>query len=779
MIKTLCVIIAPALLFAVSAAAQTAGSSSVAGTVTDSSNLVMPRATVALINDATGEERNAVTNQIGEFVFPAIVPGTYTVRVRAEGFRPLESRGNVVTSSSRLALGTLQLQVGGVTESVSVSAQAQQVQTDSSDKSELVDLKELQEVAIRGKDPMSFLGTMPGVQKGVDPDYLGGRFGSSIPSFQGLPVATNDMMSDGVNGGDSGGGSVYAATVNLDGVSEVHVLMGNYNAEYGRAGGTMINMITKSGGKDYHGSAWYYKRHEEFNANNYFNNLNGITKPIYRFNILGGSIGGPVRLPKLNTKDKLFFFQLFERGEVKNAVGLERWTMPTALERSGNFTQSFNGNNLIVVKDPVTGQPFPGNIIPQNRANPYSLAEENILPLPNINGNGYNYVYQEPFVNQPRTSTTTRVDYRPTTQDTFSVTYKYWTANLQGIHFSSSPSPWNWVFGEYAFLASQGTVSWTRIISSHVVNELFAGGMHDAEQSPPVGPNCTQSGCGQWNPAKRQYHAPLDQLGQFNSTWNPLNFVPQATYGGIPTGFTAAASTFDGREPLTGYDANITASDNLTYTYGPHTFKAGIWFEHYRNGQAASSNFSGIIDFGQNSLDPTNTGYAFANAYVGHFNQYTEDLGRGQDNSSRNVQAAFLQDTWKVNRKLTMDIGLRVYYRDYWPLQSSGVASALVMSRYDPTWGGNPPVLYRPTTNNGQRVAVNPLTGAFYPQTYIGNIVPGTGNTCNNLSNANPCKLNGIVLQNDTSYEPGRGFRDDPGPQWDPRIGIAYDPFGD
>jgi hypothetical protein len=109
--------------------------------------------------------------------------------------------------------------------------------------------------------------------------------------------------------------------------------------------------------------------------------------------------------------------------------------------------------------------------------------------------------------------------------------------------------------------------------------------------------------------------------------------VSGASYGGIPTSFSAAAVSFDGREPLSGYDSNLAGKDDSTYTYGPHTFKAGFFFEHSRFGQTATSNFSGNADFGQNSLDPTNTGYAFANAYVGHFNQYTEDLGRGPDNA--------------------------------------------------------------------------------------------------------------------------------------------------
>jgi TonB dependent receptor len=307
---------------------------------------------------------------------------------------------------------------------------------------------------------------------------------------------------------------------------------------------------------------------------------------------------------------------------------------------------------------------------------------------------------------------------------------------------------------------------------------MFIGGLHDAEQSPPIGPDCIQNGCGQYNAMKRVNHGALASLAQFNNNGNPYNFVPKATYGGIPTSFSAAATSYDNRTPLTGYDANLTGTDNLTYIYGPHTFKAGYFYEHSRFGQTAASNFAGTIDFGQNSQDPTNTGYAFANAYIGHFNQYTEDLGRVQDNASRNLQAVYAQDTWKITRKLTLDIGLRVY-RDPWPLQSSGASSAFVPQRYDPKWGGAPPVLFFPALNNGQRVAINPLTGAFAPVTYIGNIVPGTGNTCLNLSNQNPCKLNGIVVQNDTSYEPSRGFRDPVGPQFDPRLGLAWDPFGD
>jgi len=774
--KTLASLLVIALLLAISATAQT-GSSSFAGTVVDSTNRVVPGASVTLVNEGSGEQRTAITNDTGEFVFPAISPGTYTVKITASGFRAFEGKGNVVVSSTRFTIGTVQLEVGAVSESVQVTAQGAQVQTDSSDKSELVDQKELQQISIRGRDPISFLGLLPGTVQGQNPNFLGASYGSTIPNFQGLTTNTNVMMADGVNGGYSQGGGIYAATVNMDGIAEVHVLMNNYNAEYGRSGGTIINLITKSGGREYHGSGWLYKQHEQFNANNFFNNASGIGKPLNRTQTIGGDIGGPANfVPKM--RDKLFFFVLFEDMRLKTPQPLERWTMPTALERTGDFSKSFNGSNLISVKDPLTGQAFPGNVIPASRVNPYGLAEMNILPLPNYAGSGFNYLYQEPFLNQPRQSQTVRVDYRPTIKDVISVTYKGWGADMSGIHVAAAASKWGLAYMTYAFAAIQGTMSWTRIINSHMVNELFVGGMHDVEQSPPVGPDCTTNGCGQYNPLKRQYRGALQQLGQFNNTWNPYNYVPLSSYGGIPTSFSAAAISFDGREPLSGYDTNGTFKDDLTYTYGPHTFKVGFFFEHSRFGQTATSNFSGNVDFGQNSLDPLNTGYAFSNAYIGHFNQYTEDLGRGQDNTRHRIQAWYAQDTWKLTHNLTLDIGMRIY-RDPWPLQSDGVASIFATSRFDPSWGGNPPVLYAPAFNaSNQRVAVNPVTGVFYPQSYIGNIAPGTGNTCLNLSDTNPCHLNGIVVQNDPSYEKSLGFRDPVGPQFDPRIGIAWDPFG-
>ena len=250
----------------------------------------------------------------------------------------------------------------------------------NSENGAVLDSKQLSMVSIRGRDPVSLLRILPGVTQGFDNEFAGGFYGTNMPNFQGLSTNATTIMSDGVNGGDGGAGGVFSATTNIDAIAEVKVQMSNYTAEYGRSGGAQINLITKGGGREYHGTGYWYKRHEMFNANAFFRNRDGVAKQIYRFQTLGGTIGGPVknyRIPIINRGgDKMFFFYSYDNTQIKEPVALERWTMPTVLERQGNFSQSndLNGRQ-IVVRDPNNNnQPFPGNIflplVPTNMASP-------------------------------------------------------------------------------------------------------------------------------------------------------------------------------------------------------------------------------------------------------------------------------------------------------------------------------------------------------------------------------------------------------------------------
>lgn len=744
---------------------------SLSGTLVDSSGQVLVGAQVIVTSERTGETRSSATNDVGDFVFAALVPGPYTLKVQSAGFRPVERTNINVSPSARLALGTIQLEIGTVTESISVQAQGATVQTGNSENGAILDSRQLQMVSIRGRDPISLLRILPGVTQGFDNEFAGGFFGTNVPNMQGLNNSTTTIMSDGVNGGDGGAGGVFSASVNIDAVQEVKVQLGNYTAEYGRAGGAMINIITKGGTREFHGSGYWFKRHEMFNANAFFRNRDGIAKQIYRFETLGGTIGGPVKLkiPRINPGgDKLFFFYSYDNTRIREPVAIERWTFPTLLERRGNFSQSNDLNNrLIPVRDPQANAPFPGNVVPASLANPYGVAMMNIFPEPNFNGQGFNYLYQEGSLGRPRNQHLFRIDLQPTNKDSIGFRGSAWNADTVGHHVAGGSSPWGLVRHHYTFTSRQINANYTRIITPNLVNEMFAGFFISTEDGRL--PNDEEL-----SRIQRQNRG-LSGLGQFVPQYNPLNIIPRATFGGVPGTFSIAAINYDGRLPLWGSDSNLTTTNNLTYTRGAHTFKFGGYRESSRFGQARSGTFGGQFDFGQDVNDPLNTGYAFANAFTGHFRQYTESLGRPAQFARRNIWAVFAQDTWKVRKGLTIDIGVRTYWAP-WALQSNGEGSAFSIERYD---ASRRPALFRPIGTPQGRRAVNPLNGEILPQTFIGAIVPGTGDSCTIITATEPCKLNGVVVQNDKSYIPGYGGFRDPLPlQWDPRLGIAWDPFG-
>lgn len=626
-------------------------------------------------------------------------------------------------------------EVGSVTESITVRAAGSVVQTGNSENGSVISSKQMETMAVRGRDPISMLRILPGVTQGFDPEFNGGFFGTSMPNFQGLSTNATTIMADGVNGGDGGAGGVFSATVNKDAISEVKVPMSNYTAEYGRSGGALINIITKGGGKDFHGTGYWYKRHEALNANAFFLNLNGVPKQLYRFQNLGATVGGPVKLPIpiINRGgDKMFFFYSYDNNQIKQHL------------------------------------PFPNNIIPSNRANPFGVAIMNIFPAPNVNAVGYNYLYQEESLDRPRNQHLFRFDLRPTEKDTISVKGSTWHADTVGYHVAGGSSPWGLVRQHYEFTGDQLTLNYTRVLTPRLVNEAFIGFFIDTEDGKTPNDQETQR-------LQRQ-HRGLAGLGQFVPQFNPFNVIPKATFGGIPASYSAASIGYDNRFPLFGADSNLTITETLTYSRGTHTYKLGAYRENSRFGQARSSLFAGQFDFGQDVNDPLTTGYAFSNAFTGHFARYTEGLGRPAQFARKNTWAWFAQDTWKIAKNLTMDIGLRMYWSP-WALQSNPEAPAFSFERYDPK---KTPTLFRPIATPEGRRAVNPLTGAILPQTYIGAIAPGTGDTCTTAITPNsPCQLNGVVVQIDPDFVKGYGGFRDPLPfQYDPRLGISWDPFG-
>jgi hypothetical protein len=407
-----------ALFFAVAGHAQTI-SGTLLGTVTDPSGNVIPRANVFAISESTGDQRTAVTDPTGSFSFPSLLPGIYTVKVEAQGFRTLEKKNNKLTANERVSVGNMQMSIGSVSESISVAAEGERVQIASSESSSLLTSRQIDTIAQKGRVLYNYLLLVPGVSTNAGGADAASGF-LTLPHAGGLPNTMMTMSVDGMQGQDNGSSQLFQTNVAPDAVEEIKVLMNNYQAEYGRNGGATVNVITKSGTREFHGSLYWFKRHEMFNANSFFNNRSGLVKGKYRFNTKGATIGGPVMIPKLfnTSRQKLFFFYNFDSNPSTSTPATPaRQTLPTAEERAGNFSNSLNpGGTLIAVRDPLTNANFPGNIIPASRINKNGLALLNTMPLPNqlnraISSGTFNNEFLNVVPNE-RDQHLFRIDYR-------------------------------------------------------------------------------------------------------------------------------------------------------------------------------------------------------------------------------------------------------------------------------------------------------------------------------------------------------------------------------
>jgi hypothetical protein len=753
----------------------------VSGTVVDSTGNAIAGASVTLINERTKDSRTASSNESGDFRFNAVTPGNYTIKVEQKGFSTFQRQGNVLTATEHLGVGQLTLKIGELTETVTTVAEGAPVQTESTEHSALISSKQIELVSIRGRDVTALLRVLPGVSYQGQSESAGNGFGSGIPNIQGGRNTWNTLNVDGLRGNDLGSPSTFSSTVNFDAIGEVKVLLNSYQAEYAGNSSANVNIITKSGTREYHGGGYWYKRHEQFNAQSFFNNLNKVTKPRYRFSTLGATIGGPVWLPKIGdkVKDKLFFFYSFEDSQTLNPQALRTVTVPTAAERSGDFSKSFIGLNAsgqpnpVFIRDPLkTGNCtatdktacFDNNIIPANRINKNGQALLSVLPQPNaldlnITRGNYNYTFQE-SIKIPKRQHLFRTDYKPSEKNSFYVRGSTWFADNQGIAVPAGTANWGLAGLHYTYTDNGITGNWTRVFSPQLVNEATLGVRHGVEKGPPL--NDAEL-------AKLQRKTYGYTLGQFFPGINPLGIIPSVTFNNITN---AANITYDGRTPLRGADTLITFNDTISLIKGAHALKAGFYVERARNYEGATSTFAGNFVFQNDANNPLNSGYSYANAALGNFQQYTESSTRPSGEGRQSIAEWFVQDSWKATRHLTIEGGIRFAWFNQW-YQSTVNAAAFSLERYDRT---KAPRLFEPacasapaagaTCSAANRRARNPINGQLLPAVFIGGFVPGSGNP-----------YNGMVLGSDESYP--RGFRDQQPPQVQPRLGFAWDVKGD
>jgi hypothetical protein len=747
-----------ALCAATPARAQDTGA--VFGTMIDSSGQVVPGATVTLTNEATGAARTTVSTPRGEFAFRLVPPGRYTVKVELSGFRTYERRNTVVEASAQLDLGQLTLDVGAVSEVVTVEASGTTVETRNTNYTGLLTSTQIAQIQTKGRDVMNLLRLLPGVSYEDEIDAMGESFGSRVPHVAGQRQHWNQVTVDGLNGNELSGTSRFASATNLDAIAEVKVLLGSYKAEDGRSGGSNIKIITKSGGQTYHGSAYYYGRRDAWNANTWENRQAGLPTPDYHYDTYGVSLGGPAKIPGLFNEDgqkHLFFFYSMETPREQRYGALRRYMMPTAAERRGDFSQTYDTNGrLIVITDPQTGQPFPGNVVPPDRIDSNGQALLNVLPLPNaldlsLTAGTYNFIRQE-TPDKPRWNHIGNMDWTRTPSDSYYVKFNTFTSVQKGSEITAGPERWGFFNGTYDFGNQFVVVGNRHIFSNTMVNELYGGVRRQTEGFG------TATG------------ADLDRLqrasvgfnvGQFHPELNPLGLLPQVRLGFNSNGNRETRFSYDQRLGETDHDWLMSATENLTWLKGNHTIKTGAYLEYMRNNEARGGLWMGQFDFRRSTSNPLDTNYTFSNLLLGVFQNYTEvDAYRSTRN--RHWQAEwYAQDTWRPQPRLTVDYGMRfLWYTPYW--QANGRTSEFVPALYDPS---QTPRFYYPARINGRNVALDRVTGEVLDQVYVGTFVPGSGDLAN-----------GMVTADNPDFP--RGFRDREPPLLEPRIGLAYDLFG-
>ncbi len=761
-------------LIAVSAMLFGQSDGSIAGLVIDSSGSTVPAAAVTIVNSGSGIATKAMTSETGAFVFPLVQPGSYSVLVEKEGFKKLETSNVILTAGGKINIGSLILQVGGVTDTITVEAELGklQVQSESGERSSVVTNRQLRDIGLNGRNVIDLMRTIPGVIAGGVTANAASTVTNITGGFtvNGTRSAQHEYTIDGITNLNLGNNTGALVSVNPDALEEVKVLTSNYQAEYGRAGGGFIALTTRSGTNDYHGGARYFRRHDSLNADPFFNNLrggapSGFPRPLYRYNFYGWDFGGPVRIPHVvNGKNKLFFFisQEYYNQLVPQAASVNI-RVPTNEERTGDFSHSVDGSGKpITITDPNTGQPFGSNLIPATRAYAPGLAILKFLPVPNTTAGGsvYNYTSQVPSA-YPRRENILRVDYQIASTTRLSARWVY-NKDDQQFAYGTTTASWNWPLTITDRKNGPGnvpTISLTQNFGPTWVNEFIFGVGLGGVTIAPADDKATRASAG--------INTPL-----LYPDANTSGLIPSLTFGGIASVsapvLTSVFGTFDQQFHIYQF------MDNLSKIAGKHLFKFGFYYQSASNASNSQTHVESDIDFAANGSNPLNTGYSFANAALGVYNSYTQASAKPLGDYLYHDVSWYAQDTWKIHRRVTLDLGIRFSW--YQPVYNSvGPGSFFVPSLFD---ASKAPRLYRP-------VCVGASTCAAGAATYRA-IDPSTTGAPS-LTNTQPGYYVGKLVANSGSLTDGLALVSDGFPKGgietrpilpQPRLGFAWDVTG-
>ncbi len=679
----------------------------VSGLIHDQSGAVVPGATVVLRDEASGTEFRAVTDDSGFYSIDPLLPKTYTLTISKEGFKTYVKTGIEIHPADRLDQSA-SLELGPSVQKVEVKATADNlITTESGAKTEVLTAGQIQNLSTMGRNAMELLGLLAGVvDQGFDPSR-GSNLNQGIAkfSFNGLRYDQNDYHIDGARGIEPGGFSSLFIVPNMDMIQEFSVKTSNVEADQGRSP-VNIDAVTKSGGRDYHGSVYYYGRNAVFNANDFSNNLGGIRKPQSKFNYPGFAVGGPVRIPGTDfnkKRDKLFFFVGMEWQRQSPDDGTQLATVPTAKMRAGDFSELLNPqfcktdasgnvtggrylNMPCLLLDPSNGKtPLPGNMLPAGDITDNGQVFLNLFPLPNYvdrAGGRYNFVARNVDPLNPQV-TTIKVDYNINDSTRMFVRlareaeiqqwpYGLWAGPNSGWT-SNIPEPGQ-AFGDNHSRAV--ALNLVKIVSPTLTNEVQVNVQ------------------GLYYPNKYRFPQKLSRsaLGfNFRGMTFPgvppqSDTVPQIVdqfsyFGGNP-----GAGRWGPGNLASGLFYNSTEFewfDNLSKVSGTHLLKFGLAAERSRqDGNGGPDQTEG--QFVTDSTWGLTTGNEFGDILTEHFKAYSQ-VSRANPVPIRSWNIEwYAQDSWKATRRLTLNYGARFSWMQPWQILR-GLVVTFDPKAYDPT----------------------------------------------------------------------------------------------
>jgi hypothetical protein len=647
------------------------GEGSIEGVVRDPSGGAVPNARISVKNVGTGISRSTISDHEGRYTVLSLPIGDYEVRVEASGFQAIV-RSGVTLTIGRTALIDFSLQVGQVTETLSVNSAPPLIEATNATIGEVIQNQEVLALPLNGRSYTQLAALVPqvvfgGVSVGttVQNNSIGANGSFSI---SGSRPEGNEFSFNGINVTNEFTGGTFAFPP-IDSIQEFKIVQNNYSAEFGGRAGQVI-LTSKGGSNAFHGSAYEFIRNDNLDANNFFNNLAGLHRQPLKQNQFGASLGGPVDLPHYSGKNRTFFFVNYEGARIRSGT-TNTATVPTAQMLTGDFSQLSK-----VIRDPLTGSPFPGNVIPSIRFSPIS---ENIIrltqyPLPNVNSIANNYI-TSPSASTDLNEVSLRVDHNISDND------KLWGSFFWDRVPTTSPR-FTLINSNAASVTTQSyTVNETHLFRPTLISDFKAGfnfvSQFIQNESPQ---NLTDAALGFPQNANQPQAAGVSA---------GIPYFNPSGYGQLGAS-TSSPELFKTR--------HYEIGDTMNWIKGGHVFKFGVDITREHEDQRFNPQIRGNYSFGG-----TYSGDGFADFLLGlPSSAVREILGPGEnifESLHRGTHYYFFaQDDWKVTPNLTLNLGFRYEFNspvveardrqaNYLPKIVDGVGEIVRITAPDPQFG--------------------------------------------------------------------------------------------